>query len=252
VHPKVNPYSAMTRKKAKRKQVELDLGSKELRCAHCGHQFEVAWRDIFDLQEITHGPVGYEFDDFEHPCPRCGEGTSDEEVTWLEENRSQVKLPKRIKADMERAFIHAYYRYVCQCSTVSIDWEVGGDPWVAVARNKDRIWFMDFSTLYDFPAEQKQTTMNRRMLERVQAAQREVRYAEPPREAVYEVWCFIPPSERLLTALEWTRQNGGQLTLVTPERVQERVRQTVLAIQNDSEEHAFVQAALMIRQAFNL
>jgi hypothetical protein len=136
-----------------------------------------------------------------------------------------VKLPKILKADVERAFIHACYRYVCQCYSVSIDWKEFGRPFVAVGATEERMWFMDFSSSYEFPAEMKQAAVNRRMLER---------------------------TKEVLGHATFGGKNGGEVTLVTPDQVQERVRQTVLAVRDDEEAHAFVQAALMFRKAFTL
>lgn len=63
----------------------LDLGTKECRCAHCGHTFERAWSDIFDMQEMTHGFVGYEHDEYDDVwCPQCHKYTSPEEARLLE------------------------------------------------------------------------------------------------------------------------------------------------------------------------
>lgn len=33
-----------------------------------------------------------------------------------------------------------------------------------------------------------------------------------PLEVTHEVWCFIPPSPKVLGAVAHTRQNGGQVT----------------------------------------
>lgn len=37
----------------------FDLGSAEFDCRSCGHNFAVPWSVIFDLQEMTHGFVGF-------------------------------------------------------------------------------------------------------------------------------------------------------------------------------------------------
>lgn len=171
-------------------------------------------------------------------------------------------MPKILRADIERALIHAYYNNVCGCYAVSLDLDIfPGAPWVAVAARHDRVWMMDFSSRYEFPAEAKPTSVTRRMRQRAQAAlDHGLRVARmvsegsgvPVPEVVYEVWCFMPPSERLLNALAATRESGEQVVLVSPEEWAKRVRQTVLAPAKQDDENAFVQAAAMIRKAFRL
>lgn len=170
-----------------------------------------------------------------------------------------MRIPGFLKADMERAFLQAYYRYVCGCESVEVDSEFAGTPWVATGIKPGRVWMMDFSTLYEFPLERKQANTNRRMKERAQQAVADGRClwrlwhdlplaAEP--EVEYEVWCFMPPTDRVMQALAAAHHAGCQVTLVMPEQVQERVRQTVLAVPDDAEDQAFMQAAVMFRRAF--
>lgn len=173
-----------------------------------------------------------------------------------------MKLPKALRADMERSLIHAYYSHVCGCDSVTIDPDIfQGAPWVAVAARNDRIWMMDFSSRYEFPPEAKPATVARQMRQRARAAVEHglsvARFRgespeAPMPEVVYEIWCFIPPSERLHGALAAARVSGERVVLVSPKELAERVRQTVLASAEQDDENAFVQAATMIRQAFGL
>lgn len=163
-----------------------------------------------------------------------------------------------MKADMERAFLDAYFRYVRECDLISFDNEAF-DGFVVLARGSGKAWFMDFSSKYEFPAEMKQATTNRKLTERagyaLEAGQQLGRMWEYAAVDVeYEVWCFMPPSERLFTALDAARANGAKVTLVTMDQVHDRMRQAVLAIPADKkdEDQAFVQAALMFRKAFGL
>jgi hypothetical protein len=61
------------KKKAKHLQPTEDFGSVRFFCKHCQCFFEIEWETIFDLQECTHGFVGYEyFMDETFPCADCG------------------------------------------------------------------------------------------------------------------------------------------------------------------------------------
>ena len=58
-----------------------DFGSREFYCANCNVTFEVNWIDIFSLQEITHGYVGFEIQNEYIACPKCGRNANDEYVS---------------------------------------------------------------------------------------------------------------------------------------------------------------------------
>ena len=124
-----------------------------------------------------------------------------------------MKIPRLIRADVERAFLHAYYRHVCGCHSVLL--EDDSSHWVVWAARADRLWMMDFTSQYEFPEEM----------------------------------CFMPPSERLQGALATVLSTGAQVDLAEPEAVARRLRRTVLAVPEDSDEQAFVWAAGLIRRA---
>lgn len=55
-----------------------DYGNAEFHCPFCGHYFEVPWMDIFDLQECTHGFVGWHLNDVYIACPKCDKNANTE------------------------------------------------------------------------------------------------------------------------------------------------------------------------------
>lgn len=55
----------------KSKREVPDLGSADFDCPQCGHRFEVPWLEIFELQEMTHGFVGFELQNEYIACPKC-------------------------------------------------------------------------------------------------------------------------------------------------------------------------------------
>lgn len=57
-----------------------DLGTAAFRCPDCGTEFEVPWLDIFDLQETTHGFVGFYISEEYIACPECGENANVDHV----------------------------------------------------------------------------------------------------------------------------------------------------------------------------
>lgn len=86
------------KKKTKKKQQE-DFGSVEFHCTHCGHSFEVDWETIWDIQEFTHGYVGYHLNDTFISCDKCGEIVNDEEKVDKGKN-----LPKPVTDDDDLPF----------------------------------------------------------------------------------------------------------------------------------------------------
>ncbi|WEG11160.1 hypothetical protein PU629_13380 [Pullulanibacillus sp. KACC 23026] len=40
-------------------------------CKTCDHKFELEWEIIFEIQECTHGYVGYHLNDVFINCPKC-------------------------------------------------------------------------------------------------------------------------------------------------------------------------------------
>lgn len=55
-----------------------DLGNREFCCPRCSHRFEVPWVEIFELQEMTHGFVGFETQNEYISCPKCGANANPE------------------------------------------------------------------------------------------------------------------------------------------------------------------------------
>jgi len=53
---------------------EFNFGICEFKCINCKHEFEVSWTDIFEIQEMTHGFVSYDYMDNDYiACPKCYE-----------------------------------------------------------------------------------------------------------------------------------------------------------------------------------
>ena len=55
-----------------------NLGSAKFYCSKCNHKFEIDWKTIWDIQECTHGYVGYYLNNTFISCEKCGEICSDE------------------------------------------------------------------------------------------------------------------------------------------------------------------------------
>lgn len=69
-----------------------------------------------------------------------------------------MRFPKLLKADVERAFIYAYYRFVKDCK-VSMDIpDENIIPVVAFAHKTGEIYAMDFSSTYHFAEKVKPST----------------------------------------------------------------------------------------------
>ena len=61
------------RKKKKKIDYEKEFGNRTLYCKPCDMEFDISWMAIFELQEMTHGYVGYGNNDVYIACPKCGE-----------------------------------------------------------------------------------------------------------------------------------------------------------------------------------
>ncbi len=48
-------------------------------CHYCGSIFEIEWKVIFEIQEMTHGYVGFEYGDYHVICPSCGEAVASDD-----------------------------------------------------------------------------------------------------------------------------------------------------------------------------
>ena len=64
----------MTKNKKKKKiDYEKEFGNSTFYYKPCDQEFDVSWMAIFELQEMTHGYVGYDNNDVYIACPKCGE-----------------------------------------------------------------------------------------------------------------------------------------------------------------------------------
>lgn len=69
----------MAGKKRKRREPKVpDLGSADFECPSCRHSFSMPWLEIFELQEMTHGFVGFELQNEYVACPKCGANSNRE------------------------------------------------------------------------------------------------------------------------------------------------------------------------------
>lgn len=175
------------------------------------------------------------------------------------------RLPKWLVADVERGLIKAYYEHVQRCQ-VGLNDPYGGGPYpfVAMAVRSGIVYGMDFSTHYHFPTEMHPGTAVRRAKARAEELQRWAQFhgsGGPSFRAIYEIWCFILPNEKVLRVAEALRENpveGVEAQLVSVEEVHERIRQTVIALppedpeEPDLTETAFEWAGRLIRKAFDL
>lgn len=92
----------MGKKKKKRKQSQKeDFGSAEFYCANCDYRFEIDWETIWDIQECTHGYVGYHLNDTFISCEKCGELIKDEETV---EVKKPSTTPSQFISDDELPF----------------------------------------------------------------------------------------------------------------------------------------------------
>ncbi|EKN65944.1 hypothetical protein BABA_18147 [Neobacillus bataviensis LMG 21833] len=88
------------RNKSKLKQKE-DFGSAEFYCAKCDYTFEIDWETIWDIQECTHGYVGYHLNDTFICCEKCGEFIEDKETVGV---KNPSKKPSQFIMDDELPF----------------------------------------------------------------------------------------------------------------------------------------------------
>jgi hypothetical protein len=65
--------------KRKKKEKKGDHGSMSFHCQHCDYDFEVEWETIWDIQECTHGYVGYHTNDVYISCPKCDRVVNDDD-----------------------------------------------------------------------------------------------------------------------------------------------------------------------------
>ncbi|MBD1379785.1 hypothetical protein [Metabacillus arenae] len=75
----------------KRKKMKGDFGSCSVYCKHCEKEFSIEWRTIFDIQEITHGNVGFHTNDVYISCPTCDRVVENEDITPESDRIVQIK-----------------------------------------------------------------------------------------------------------------------------------------------------------------
>lgn len=63
----------MGKKKKSKHIAKEDFRSVEVHCLKCNYTLEVDWETIWDIQECTHGYVGYHLNDTFISCEKCGE-----------------------------------------------------------------------------------------------------------------------------------------------------------------------------------
>lgn len=63
----------MGKNRKKKKVQKEDYGSVEFYCRTCDFKFEISWETIWDIQDCTHGYVGYHLNDTFISCPKCNE-----------------------------------------------------------------------------------------------------------------------------------------------------------------------------------
>jgi len=68
-HGKRPPRSK--RKKQPKSEI-VDLGSASFVCSSCDREYEMEWSTVFDIQECTHGYVGFDTNQDYISCPYCG------------------------------------------------------------------------------------------------------------------------------------------------------------------------------------
>lgn len=161
-----------------------------------------------------------------------------------------------LKADTERGFIQAYYRYVRKWRVQLDGPDRDGRPFVAWAVGDSLACAMDFSSGYEFPEERRPAKTAQRMREKVEDLRRwaQVWTRKEDPEYVYEIWCFIPP-KKVLHAYEQAVSEGLPVRLIPQDEVQRRLRETVLALPAKvdlEEDTAFAVTAVLVRDAFNL
>jgi len=165
-------------------------------------------------------------------------------------------VSKLLKADVERAFIYAYYQLVKGCK-VSMDIpDENIIPVVAFAHKTGEIYAMDFSSTYHFADKVKPSTRVRWIRKKTEQMQRYTEFAgiqhKIEYKALYEIWCFIPPNNRVMDAVEAAAKEKLPVSLVSHDAVNDRIRQ-VASLKPLKDEivynNAFLWAARLMREA---
>ncbi|PLT29625.1 hypothetical protein [Peribacillus deserti] len=67
------------KRKQKQKQKKKEFGTASFYCRQCDYHFEIDWETIWDIQESTHGYVGFHLNDTFISCDKCGVVVTEEE-----------------------------------------------------------------------------------------------------------------------------------------------------------------------------
>lgn len=173
-------------------------------------------------------------------------------------SRRRTRLPVWVRTDATFGVLHAYYTFVKRADVWFPD--DGRGKFCAVeARSRDTYFGADFSTPYEFPPERGAASVKRR-LQRQAEHLLTWRQLDGETEAViFEVWCFFPPSQRLLSvATQFQPPSPCTFHLVHGEELWQRIRTAVLALPprkvpcQEEPETAFVDCGQLIRAAFRL
>jgi len=170
--------------------------------------------------------------------------------------KQEKKYPKRIKADIERALIIAYYELTCGLN-VSLGFESSKvEEVVALAWSPGLLIGMDFSSYYHFTEGQKPQTRLRHLRRKIERLKRHGDFLQIHHqdafEILYEIWCFIPPNDYVQQTVEQAKEEGLPVKLVEPEELSNRIKQTAFIDLKDEdmlEANAFLWSAALLRKA---
>ncbi len=169
-------------------------------------------------------------------------------------SRNKRKYPRYLEADVERGFIYAYYELVCGMKVSLSGPREGPKECVALARKPGLMVGMDFSTHYESES-MKFGTLLKRVRQKVEdlrywsAFQADVNNTKTE-QVLYEIWCFIPPSERVCEMVDRALKEDLPVKLVSLEEVGERLLQTAAVEPEETDsiyQNAFLWTVKMFR-----
>jgi len=170
--------------------------------------------------------------------------------------KKEREYPKRIKADIERALIIAYYELICGLNVNLVFESSKVEDVVALAWSPGLLIGMDFSSYYHFTEGQKPQTRLRHLRRKIEGLKRHGDFLQSHHqetfEILYEIWCFIPPNDYVQQTMEQAKEEGLPAKLVEPEELSNRIKQTALIDSKDEdmvEANAFLWSAELLRRA---
>jgi len=167
--------------------------------------------------------------------------------------REKRRYPRFLEADVERAFICAYYELVCGMY-VTVEDTGCNKECVAMAWKPGLMLGMDFSTLYS--GDMKLKTWMKWLREKLDDLKRMAEmnerkaFTDEPAPLLYEIWCFIPPHQRVLETVERAKSENLPVELVELEEVGRRLLQAASVEVEDREavtQNAFLWMARILR-----